>query len=97
MQYIGYAISGISLIINIVLAIRLLSGDGKKNSSQQTELIIGMRNIEKSVSNIDAKIENLSNKVDDDHDAVIRMQENQKQMWKQLNSLRGGGSVEKET
>jgi hypothetical protein len=86
MQYASYGMSAISLIINVILALRLFNGDNKKNSSQQTELIVGMRNIEKCVSNIDTKIENLITKVDEDHDALIRLQESQKQLWKTVNS-----------
>lgn len=94
MQYFSYVVSGISLLISIVLAYRLFKNDNKEESSELTTVIVKLENIQGGISDIKNDLVKTKEDLREDHDEIIRMQENLKQVWKIINSGRTGGKNE---
>ena len=89
MQYFSYVISGISLLISIALAYRLFKSDSKQESSELTTVIIKLESIQGGITEIKSDLFKTKEDQRTDHDAIIRMEENQKQLWKVINERMG--------
>lgn len=94
MQYFSYVISGISLLISIVLAYRLFKNDSKDESSELTTVIVKLENIQGGIADIKNDLVKTKEDLREDHDEIIRMQENLKQVWKIINNERIGSKHE---
>ena len=106
MQYLGYAISFVSVVISALLAYRLFKHDNKDDSSTLTTVIVKLETIQSGIVDIKNDLvktkedfktdlsktkEELKNELvktnmdlKSDHDDIIRMQENLKQIWKTI-------------
>ena len=92
MQNIGYIISGISLLVSLALAYRLFRSDTKGETGEITTVIVKLESIQEGISDIKKDLNRTKDDVQKDHDEIIRMQENQKQLWKIVNASRKVGN-----
>lgn len=91
MEYFGYVISGLSVLVAVCSLLYATKTNSKKetkdDTSQMTTVIVKLENISLGVSRIENDVQDVKKVVSKHTEEIIRMDESLKSAWKQINAL----------